>query len=691
MSFRNIGEKAGFAWKRLKSMLPLRSGAQISSEEGDRTSGFGLKNWMPNFSGLKNPGMGLGKWVPHLYVNNSDYICCSYTEHDGAEVNNADKENVVLVPVPVLCLSYLLRVVFVSAAIMGDDSIIVTGTSASTPKEARPSRDYSTPLTSDKLDGSNYASWSRGARITITSRRMASWINGKKPAPSQDSTAYAEWEEDNCLVQSWLLNSITKPVRALFEHGDTAFYIWEAAQKTYTVTQNSSRLFQLRRQSILIGQNGESVKVFYEKLHAIWQEIDCLRPNEFSCSADGARRLKEIEADRVYDFLGGLDPPYDGVRSRILALSPIPPPLEAYVMVMEEDTRQSAMLGGGSMALKVDPARHRPVSQHDATGRAPSRKFGSSAGSRPSAPTSTALEGPLKCHHYSEKCFKEHGCPDWFANYKARMYGPKATYTVTPDEAHPPAPFANLCASDTMAVLMAYLPQLLVKDLRTHEKIGHGKRIGGLYYLQLPAAAVRDCVANKALSGSVKDKQQLWLWHRRLGHPSIGYLRHLFPSLFSSCDEFSFKCETCVMAKSHCTVFPLSNNKAALPFELVHSDVWGLAHVTSHGFRWFVTFIDDCTRVTWVYLMKDKHDVASILPDFYAMVSTQFHARVKVFRTDNGGEYVNHTLAQFFRDQGIIHQTTTPFTPQQNGVSERKNCQLLEVARSLVLDMSAYS
>ncbi|BFG28780.1 hypothetical protein CerSpe_150540 [Prunus speciosa] len=128
---------------------------------------------------------------------------------------------------------------------MGDDSKVVIGTSASTPTESRPSRDYSTPITSDKLDGSNYASWSRGARITITSRRMASWINGKKPAPSQDSAAYAEWEEDNCLVQSWLLNSMTKPVRALFEHGDTAFDIWEAARKTYTVTQNSSHLFQL--------------------------------------------------------------------------------------------------------------------------------------------------------------------------------------------------------------------------------------------------------------------------------------------------------------------------------------------------------------------------------------------------------------------------------------------------------------
>ncbi|KAI5328457.1 hypothetical protein L3X38_027854 [Prunus dulcis] len=95
--------------------------------------------------------------------------------------------------------------------------------------------------------------------------------------------------------------------------------------------------------------------MFYEKLHAIWYKIDCLSPHEYSCADDGARRLKELEVDRVYDFLGGLDPPYDGVHSRILALSPVPPLLEVYVMVMEEDTRQSTMLGGGSMALKVDP------------------------------------------------------------------------------------------------------------------------------------------------------------------------------------------------------------------------------------------------------------------------------------------------------------------------------------------------
>ncbi|KAI5340008.1 hypothetical protein L3X38_019282 [Prunus dulcis] len=118
---------------------------------------------------------------------------------------------------------------------------------------------------------------------------------------------------------------------------------------------------------------------------------------------------------------------------------------------------------------------------------------------------------------------------------------------------------------------------------------------------------VRDRVVNTIQSCNVKDKQQIWLWHRRLGHPSFGYLRRLFPSLFCSCDESSFKCETCILAKSHRTMFPLSNSKAAKPFDLVHSDVWGPARVTSNEFRWFVTFIDDYTQLTWVFMLGSKY------------------------------------------------------------------------------------
>ncbi|BFG42330.1 hypothetical protein CerSpe_286040 [Prunus speciosa] len=220
------------------------------------------------------------------------------------------------------------------------------------------------------------------------------------------------------------------------------------------------------------------------------------------------------------------------------------------------------------------------------------------------------------------------------------------------------------------------------QDLTTHETIGHGKWRGGLYILTVSSPPRAVHVQNS------RAQQQIWLWHRRLGHPSFGYLQRLFPSLFQGLVDSQFKCETCVLAKSHRTVFPSSDSKTEFPFELIHSDVWGPAKVSSTGKRWFVTFIDECTRMTWVYLLAHKSDVTTTVREFHAMITTQFQASIKVFRSDNGGEYVNGALAQFFKDKGIIHQTSTPFTPQQNGVAERKNRQLLEVARAYMLDKS---
>ncbi|XP_021898479.1 GDSL esterase/lipase At4g10955 [Carica papaya] len=96
MSLRNIGEKAGFVWKRFKSMLPSSSEGQANidaNDVGEKTS-VGFRNWVPNFYGDKT-SVALRKWVPHLYVNNSDYICCYYSELDGRQNEKDDnKENI---------------------------------------------------------------------------------------------------------------------------------------------------------------------------------------------------------------------------------------------------------------------------------------------------------------------------------------------------------------------------------------------------------------------------------------------------------------------------------------------------------------------------------------------------------------------------------------------------------------------
>lgn len=98
-------------------------------------------------------------------------------------------------------------------------------------------------------------------------------------------------------------------------------------------------------------------------------------------------------------------------------------------------------------------------------------------------------------------------------------------------------------------------------------------------------------------------------------------------------------------------------------------------------------FIDDFSRGTWVYLLKSKQDILSIFQQFHKMIDTQFNAKVKILHIDNGGEYTSHTFSAYLSHHGILHQTTYPSTPEQNGVAKRKNHHLLEITRVLLFYM----
>ncbi|KAM1459176.1 hypothetical protein ACFX2I_036147 [Malus domestica] len=226
--------------------------------------------------------------------------------------------------------------------------------------------------------------------------------------------------------------------------------------------------------------------------------------------------------------------------------------------------------------------------------------------------------------------------------------------------------------------LVIFWPSFCVfKDIRTRKTIDYGIRKGKLYYLELTSNSSRMLTHALAVDGNPRDRNkvsEVWLWHRRLGHASFGYLRRLFPSLFVKHDVSSFKCGVCELAKSHRASFPSSLNKSSVPFMIIHSDVWGPSKTaTFGGAHWFITFIDDYTRMTWVCLMKSKGEVTSLFQQFYKMVQVQYKSQIQVLMSDNGGEYVNSELRAFLDHHGIVHQTTCPYTPQQNGVAERKN------------------
>ena len=137
----------------------------------------------------------------------------------------------------------------------------------------------------------------------------------------------------------------------------------------------------------------------------------------------------------------------------------------------------------------------------------------------------------------------------------------------------------------------------------------------------------------------------IWLWHRLLGHPSFWLLKNVFPSLFENINCLDFHWEVCVLAKYHLYSFPVKNPKRLSPFCLMHSDVWGSSHVTNNlDFWWFVTFIDDCTCSTWVYLLKSKSEVSTIFPIFHKFMSTQLGVKIYILKSDNREKYFNNDL-----------------------------------------------
>eukprot|EP00253_Pinus_taeda_P001647 PITA_01647 len=121
--------------------------------------------------------------------------------------------------------------------------------------------------------------------------------------------------------------------------------------------------------------------------------------------------------------------------------------------------------------------------------------------------------------------------------------------------------------------------------------------------------------------------------------------------------------------------------QASTPLQLVHSDLCGpLPIVSFSGYKYFLTFIDDFSRRTWVYFLKLKSEVFNIFLAFKAFVEKQSGHQILKLRSDNGGEYVNNNFINFCTKHGIQMQHIVPYTPQQNGVAERKNHILKEMA-----------
>jgi transposase InsO family protein len=188
-------------------------------------------------------------------------------------------------------------------------------------------------------------------------------------------------------------------------------------------------------------------------------------------------------------------------------------------------------------------------------------------------------------------------------------------------------------------------------------------------------------------------------------HQSIGHLvvrnpgriyadGHLVPAR-----PDDFNCDPCNLSKSTHTRPVAIHKRSTKLFEIIYTDLSGkFSRPSLGGARYYISFIEGSTRATWVRFLKRKADAPRVIKDFIAYVNTQFRARVMQvlavsqlagsiiaqIKSDNGGEYTSSDLKAYFRKEGIEHNLVPPYHHEVNGVPERFNRTIMQMARSMI-------
>jgi transposase InsO family protein len=218
------------------------------------------------------------------------------------------------------------------------------------------------------------------------------------------------------------------------------------------------------------------------------------------------------------------------------------------------------------------------------------------------------------------------------------------------------------------------------KGKTMEESIVIGKEEGGLYKLKGHLEAT--------LTHSIENPCELW--HRRLAHinyKALPYVSKAVTGLLEFKVDHEGVCNGCAQGKNIKNHFLKKDSKAEGVLELIHLDVCGPMPSTSiSGYAYYVSFIDDYSRKTLVYFLKSKDEVFNKFKEFKALINNLSERKIKILRSDNGGEYTSKEFANFCKDAGIKRKLTTPYNPQQNGVAERNNKTIMEAVKTMIHD-----
>ncbi|KAM2961779.1 hypothetical protein FF1_031321 [Malus domestica] len=228
-----------------------------------------------------------------------------------------------------------------------------------------------------------------------------------------------------------------------------------------------------------------------------------------------------------------------------------------------------------------------------------------------------------------------------------------------------------------------------IQDKATGMMLYHGQSRGELYEIPVTVFSRRLVAGQNKAVALLGKAVKTSVWHKRLGHPSAEVLAVMLRNVGQNvnADSSPSVCSSCLSGKMCRQPFPVKETRASSMFDKVHSDIWGPAPVKSlEGFRYYVSFVDEFSRFVWIFPIINKSDVFSVFVKFFAFVTTQFNSVIKCLQTDGGSEYMSNRFQSFLALKGTAHSISCPYTPQQNGLAERKHRHIVETAITLLTE-----
>ncbi|XP_015167399.1 uncharacterized protein [Solanum tuberosum] len=459
------------------------------------------------------------------------------------------------------------------------------------------------------------------------------------------------------------MNAVRPGLRSSVVYASDARNVWLDLRERFD-TVNGSRIFQLHREIHSLTQGTMSIPDYHSRLRDLWDEYDAIMPCP-SCPCSESKKFGEhCDYQRLLQFLMGLNESYSPPRSSILMMSPISSLNKAYAMLIDQESQRnlaSNSSSGSGLIERTTMEQCYKIVGYPADFKSKRKPLNTVMyANKVDLPPNLGQE-TIRC---SNKGKNASGTgPHTGAFFTSAQYQQILQLLSKPGGENTTEPCANIATTDdankarevyAQGDSKVHLPNGKVAavtqiDLSTGLVKGIGKEEHDLYILQEGPSQAPNKQVNSSkhvqlpmsVNSVTQSESSSSIWHKRLGHALID-----------------------VIKRHECL-------KALKKF----------LHIMARGF--FVTIVDDFSRYTWVFLIASKADTIVVLKHFLKQVQNVFSTTMKTLRTYNGCEFFSGEVQTLLSDLGIAHQSTCVYTPQQNGIAERKHRTIPTMTRSL--------